>query len=351
MALHSKRFVLFFVLPATVKRETPGAEMKRREFVTSAVSAVIWPLAARAQISARRPLIAILAAVARQTNNAPLSAFVEGLRELGYVEGSNVDVVYRFAEARLDRLPELAEELVQLSPDVLVVTVTPAAVAARKLTQTIPIVCPLLADPIRLGLITSMSRPGGNVTGIMFRIDDLAGKQLELAKRLVPSANEVGLLVNVASGVIIDEQEAVSASQRLGMKLVAVEVGKPDDLETAFQRLADAHVQAVVLLVDGMFFNERERIAALAATARLPAIYGFRDHVDAGGLISYGVNLAENFHRAAAYVDKILKGAKPNDLPVEFPTKLELVVNLKTAKALGLTVPSSVLAQADEVIE
>jgi putative ABC transport system substrate-binding protein len=185
----------------------------------------------------------------------------------------------------------------------------------------------------------------------LFRTEGLAGKQVELALQLIPSISKVGVLVNVASGVIIDRQDAESASKAVGIKLIPAEVRQADDLQGAFEALANDHVQAVIVLVDGMFFTERGRIAALAEAIRIPAIYGFRDHVDAGGLISYGVNLAENFHRAATYVHKILKGAKPGDLPVEFPTKLELVINLKTAKALGLTIPPSLLARADEVIE
>jgi putative ABC transport system substrate-binding protein len=325
--------------------------MRRRDFIALVGgTAGTWPLVARAQVSTKRPLIAVLVAVTRK-GNPVLNAFVRGLREVGYVEGQNVDIAWRFAEGRMDRFPELADELVRLMPDVIMVAVTPAAVAARKLTQTIPIVCPLLADPIRLGLIASVSRPGGNVTGLLFRIEGLAGKQLELALELIPNVARIGLLVNVASGVIIDRQEAESASQRLGIKLIPAEVRTPDDLDAAFQALANDGVQAVIVLVDGMLFNERNRVAALAAAAQLPAIYGFRDHVDAGGLISYGVNLADNFHRAAAYVDKILKGVKPGDLPVEFATKLEMVINLKSAKALGLTVPPLLLVRADEVIE
>ena len=325
--------------------------MRRRYFIARVAGAGAgWPLGARAQVSTKRPLIGVMVAVTRP-GNPVLNAFVRGLRELGYVEGQNIDIAWRFAEGRMDRFPELAEGLVRLMPDVIIAAVTPAAVATKKLTQTIPIVCPLLADPIRLGLIASESRPGGNVTGLLFRLEGLTGKQIELALELIPNLARIGLLVNVASGVIIDRQEAESASQRLGIKLVPAEVRTPNDLDAAFQALANDGVQAVIVLVDGMLFNERGRVAALAAAARLPAIYGFRDHVDAGGLVSYGVNLADNFHRAAAYVVKILKGAKPADLPVEFATKFEMVVNLKTAKALGLTVPPTLLARADEVIE
>jgi putative ABC transport system substrate-binding protein len=209
----------------------------------------------------------------------------------------------------------------------------------------------LLADAINLGLIPGEARPGGNVTGVSFRTQGLTSKQVELALQMIPDVAKIGYLVNIASGVIIDREELETTCQRFGIEAAPAEVRSPNDLDAAFQAMANDHVQAVIVLVDGMLFSERGRIAALAATARLPAIYGFRDHVDAGGLISYGVNLSENFHRAATYVVKILKGAKPGDLPVEFPTKLELVVNNKVAKALGLNIPPSVLVRADEVIE
>ena len=325
--------------------------MKRREFIAIlAGTAAAWPLAAHAEVSTKRPVIAVLTAITKE-NNAPLNAFAQGLKELGYVDGVNVDLVYRFAEGHLDRFPALAAEVVGLKPDVILATVTPAAVETKALTTSIPIVCPLLANAINLGLIANESRPGGNVTGISFRTEGLTSKQVELALQMIPNLVKIGFLVNVAGGVIIDRQELESTCQRLGIKAVPAEVRSANDLDAAFQSLADDHVQAVIVLVDGMLFSERNRIAALAAATRLPAIYGFRDHVDAGGLASYGVNLSENFHRAAAYVNKILKGAKPGDLPVEFPTKLELVVNNQAAKALGLNIPPSVLVRADEVIE
>jgi putative ABC transport system substrate-binding protein len=197
-----------------------------------------------------------------------------------------------------------------------------------------------------------MARPGGNVTGLMSRIDDLVGKQIELAAELIPGLVTAGLIVNVAASYLVtDRQKVERAAKRLRIKLVSYEVREPHDLDTAFQRLSNGHVQAVVILADAMLFQERVRVAELAAVARLPAVYGFRDHVDAGGLISYGVNYSENFRRAATYVVKILKGTKPSDLPVEFPNKLELVINLKAAKALGLDIPPALLARADEVIE
>jgi putative tryptophan/tyrosine transport system substrate-binding protein len=324
--------------------------MRRRDFIALLGGAASLPLAARAQVSTKHQLVAVLSGVARKVN-PPLIAFEQGMRELGYVDGQNIDIEYGFADGQLDRFPMLAGELIRLSPNVILAAVTPAAVAARALTQTIPIVCPLLADPIRFGLIASESRPGGNVTGVLFRTEGLVAKQVELALQLIPGVVKIGFLVNVASGIIIDRQELENTCQTLGIKPVPAEVRTPDDLDAAFQALANDRVQAVIVLVDGMFFQERNRIAALAAAARLPAIYGFRDHVDAGGLVSYGVNLAENFHRSATYVHKILKGAQPGDLPVEFPTKLELIINNKAAKALGLIIPPSVLVRADEVIE
>jgi putative tryptophan/tyrosine transport system substrate-binding protein len=326
--------------------------MQRREFITlmgvAAVTPGMLPQLACAQASTKRPLLAVLAGVTRR--EFPVS-FMEGMRELGYVEDGNIDVVYRFADGRSDLLPALAEELIQLSPKVIFAAVTPAAVAARRLTQTIAIVCPILSDPIDLGLIASMSRPGGNVTGLMSRIDDLVGKQIELAAQLIPASVRLGLIVNVAGSEVIARQQAESAGKRLGVKLVSAEVREPNDLDTAFQLLSNEHVEAVVILASAMLFQERQRVAELAAAARLPAVYGFRDHVVAGGLISYGVNYAENFRRAAVYVVKILNGAKPSDLPVEFPNKLELVINLKAAKALGRDIPPALLARADEVIE
>jgi putative tryptophan/tyrosine transport system substrate-binding protein len=206
--------------------------------------------------------------------------------QLGYVDGQNAEIVYRFAEEHLDRFPVLAAELVGLKPDVILATVTPAPVATRALTNSIPIVCPLLADAINLGLIATDSRPGGNVTGVSFRTAGLTSKQVELALQMIPDVVRIGFLVNVASGVIIDRQELESTCQRLRINAVPAEIRAPNDLDAAFQGLANDHVRAVIVLVDGMLFSERNRIAGLAAAARLPAIYGFRDHVDAGGLAS-----------------------------------------------------------------
>jgi len=323
--------------------------MRRRDFIALLGTMASLPLTARAQDSSKRQRIAVLSGVARKVNS-PIVAFERGLRELGYVDGQNIDIEYRYADGKLDQFPVLAGELIAHSPNVIFAAVTPAAVAARALTQTIPIVCPLLADPIGFGLVESESRPGRNVTGVLFRTEGLTGKQVELAQQLIPGLAKVGYIVNVASGVIIDRQELEETCRKMGIKAVPAEVRAPDDLDRAYHAIANERVEAIIVLVDGMFFQERERMAALAAEARLPAIYGFRTHVDAGGLVSYGVNLDENFYRCATYVAKILRGAKPGDLPVEFPTKLELIVNNTAARALGLTIPPAVLVRADEVI-
>jgi putative ABC transport system substrate-binding protein len=326
--------------------------MRRREFIkVIAGSAAAWPLVARAQGSVKRPVIAVMSLVARERNLRMMDAFVQGLKQLDFIEGRDFELTLRSADGRLDRLPSLAQEVADLRPDVILATATPAVVSLTALTKTVPIVCPLLADPVHLGLIASMSHPGGNVTGVLFRTEGLVGKQLELALQLIPGARRIGFLVNVAGPVVIDRKELELANRSLGVELDTTEVRVPDDLDAAFHSLANRGVQAVVVQTDPMFFNERERISVLAAASRLPAVYAFRDHVDAGGLISYGVNLASCFRSAATYVVKILKGLRPGDLPVEFPTKLELIINLRTARALGLMVPAILLATADEVIE
>ncbi|WMT75425.1 ABC transporter substrate-binding protein [Bradyrhizobium sp. Ash2021] len=326
--------------------------MRRREFIALlGGTAAVWPLITRAQALNKPPVIAFMSLVAPERNVRLMGAFVQGLRELDFVQDRDFELALRSAEGRLDRAASLAREVVDLRPDVILATATPAVVAVSALTKTVPIVCPLLADPVHLGLIASMSHPGGNVTGVLFRTEGLVGKQLELALQLIPGARRIGFLVNVAGPVVIDREELERTNRNLGVELDTMEVRVPDDLNGAFQALANSGVQAVVVQTDPMFFNERERISALAAATRLPAVYAFRDHIDAGGLISYGVNLAECFHSAAGYVVRILKGSKPGDLPVEFPTKLELIINLKAAKALGITVPPILLATADEAIE
>jgi putative ABC transport system substrate-binding protein len=320
----------------------------RREFIML-LGAAAWPATLVAQVPTRRPLIAFMAVASPEASAPMVSAFLQGLRELGYRDGHEFDIAYRFADGDVAKLPRLAEELVRLKPDVIyAINATPAKLA----TSTIPIVSPVLNDPVRLGLVASYAHPGGNVTGIMSSLDGLPGKQVELARELIPGLVRLGMLVNVSSALSLPQRQNVELAARASkVELAPFEVRGPDDLDSAFQALARENAEALIVLGDTMFFSYRQRIAALAVAAKLPTIFGFRDHVDAGGLISYGVNIGANHRRAAAYVVEILKGAKPSNLPVEFPTKLELIINLKTAKALGLNIPPTLLARADEVIE
>jgi putative tryptophan/tyrosine transport system substrate-binding protein len=271
-----------------------------------------------------------------------------------YVEGRNVVIEYRDAEGRLERLPALAAELVALKVDVIV-TGTPGALAAKQATRTLAIVFAAAADPVTSGLVTSLARPGGNVTGSSFFAPELVGKCLEQLTQAVPGVSRVAALwQSGAYGERTDKnllKEADVAARALGLRLQVVEVRGPADLDRAFSDMTRARAGALTVLPSTMFFVERRRLVDLAAKNRLPAVYTSRDYVDAGGLMAYGPNVADLYRRAATYVDKILKGAKPADLPVEQPTKFELVINLKTAKVLGLTIPQSVLGWADEIIQ
>jgi putative tryptophan/tyrosine transport system substrate-binding protein len=327
--------------------------VRRREFITLLGGATAaWPLAARAQTSMKRPLIAWLSLGERTSSWVFVEAFLQGMREHDYVEERQFDIVYRFADGYIERLPSLAEELVRLNPDVILAPASGPAVAAKKATATIPIVTPALADAVHLGLIASESRPGGNVTGITPYVAGLPAKQMELAREVVPSAAKIGVLANLSDPKAPPQwQELEAAGRELGVNVIAEDVSTPDDLDGAFQALVRQRVDVLIVLQTSMLVSERRKIAALAAATRLPAIYGYREHVDDGGLVSYGVDLRACFRRGAYYVHKILKGVPPRDLPVEFPTKLELVINLKTARALGLDVPPTLLARADEVIE
>jgi putative tryptophan/tyrosine transport system substrate-binding protein len=327
--------------------------MKRRTFLgLLAISAATWPVIALAQVPTKRPVIAVLFVGSQATTPVYRSAFTKGLREQGYVEGRDYDIEYRYADGDLTRLPLLADELVQLKPNVIVVGSSPAALATKQATSSIPVVAAATFDPISIGLAASQARPEGNVTGILGSWETLVGKQLELAFELVPRAKLVGMLVDVAvSGAPFLRKGAENAAQAMGAKLLPVEVRAPADIDAAFQALTRAHANIVIVPTDPMFLNERRRIAELAVAARLPIVCGFREHVEDGGLMSYGIDPRENWRRAATYVDKILKGARPADLPIEQPTKFELIVNLKTARALGLTIPESFLLRADEVIE
>jgi putative ABC transport system substrate-binding protein len=329
--------------------------MRRRQFITLiGGAAAAWPLAARAQVTRKRPLIGRLSFGSRDD---PLIAryidqFLSGMRELGYAEGRDFDVTYGMADFHAERLPQVAADMVKLAPDVIEAGATIEAVAAAKATATIPIVVGVLADPVALGFAASNARPSGNVTGIMPYVKGLPAKQLELAREVVPGATRIGLVDDVTDPKAHPQRQEIEVTARtLEIEIVPAEVRTAADLDAAYQALTSTGVQAVVVEQSGMLLLARKPIAQAAASKRLPTVYGYREHVEAGGLLSYGVNLDWCNHRAAYYVDKILKGAKPSDLPIEFPTNIELVINLKTAKALGITVPSSLLVRADEVIE
>jgi putative ABC transport system substrate-binding protein len=330
--------------------------MDRRRFLLTLLAGALGPpLAAGAQQQAEKiPRIGYLV-----TNQAAAlhmqQAFLQGLRDLGYVEGRNLVIEYRNAEGKLERLPALATELVALKVDVIVAGGTPAALAANQATRTLPIVFPVAVDPVTSGLVTSLARPGGNVTGLSALFPELVAKCLEQLKRAVPGVSRVAVLWQPgAVGERTEKDmlnEAEAAGRALGVRLQFVEVRGPADFDRAFSDITRARAGGLTVLGSVMFVNERRRLVDLAAKSRLPAVYVQREFVDAGGLMAYGPNIADLFRRSAVHVDKILKGAKPADLPVEQPTKFDLIINRKTAKALGLTIPPSLLARADQVIE
>jgi putative ABC transport system substrate-binding protein len=312
------------------------------------------PLRVEAQQAAKVPRIGWLANNPAASLHPP-EAFRQGLRDLGYVEGRNVVIEYRNAEGKPERLPALAAELVALKVDVILAAIVLAALAAKQATKTIPIVFASVADPVTSGLVTSLARPGGNVTGLSILSPELIGKRLELLTQAVPGVSRVAVLWELGGGGEPADKDVLKraevAGQALGVRLHFVEA-RDGDFDRAFSDMTRARAGALTMLPSGgMFFNERRRLVDLAAKNRLPAVYPWREAVDAGGLMAYGPRIADLYRRAATYVDKILKGAKPADLPVEQPTKFELVINLKTAKALGLTIPPSLLARADEVIQ
>jgi putative ABC transport system substrate-binding protein len=323
--------------------------------ITLALVGLFNPVAAEAQQAAKVARIGYLGNNPAAGPHLP-EAFRQGLRDLSYVDGRNVVIEYRDAEGKFERFPALAAELVALKVDVIVTSGgTPAALAAKQATRTLPIVFAAHADPVGSGLITSLARPGGNVTGLSNLAPELVGKCLEQLKQAVPGVSRVAALWQPGAYGERTEKDmpkgAEAAARALGVRLQFVEARGPADFDRAFSETTTAHADALTVLPSAMFVNERRRLVALAAKNRLPAVYPSRDSVDAGGLMSYGPDLADVFRRAATYVDKILKGAKPGDLPVEQPTKFELVINLKTAKALGLTIPQSVLGRADQVIQ
>jgi putative ABC transport system substrate-binding protein len=310
------------------------------------------PVSTAAQEAARVARIGFLTA---DRAIIPYQAFLQGLRDHGYVEGRNVVIEYRSAEGRLEQLPALAAELVGLKVDVLMTVTTVAALAAQQATRTVPIVFGAVSDPVATGLVASFARPGRNITGLSFFAPELVGKSLELLKQAAPGVNRVAVLWQ--SGGFAEHQgkalrkAAENAARVLGMRLQVVEARGPDDFDRAFAEIARGRAEALMVPTSATFTQARGRLVDLAAKGRLPAVYPSREYVDAGGLLAYGPNLRDLFQRSATYVDRILKGTKPADLPVEQPTKFELVINLTAAKGLGLTIPASLLARADQVIE
>ncbi|WP_426613747.1 ABC transporter substrate-binding protein [Bradyrhizobium sp. McL0616] len=326
--------------------------MRRRDFIVLLEGAFACLLATSGQARGSRPLIAILSGTSPVFVSSLLKAFTKQMEVLGHVEARDYDVVVRYAEGDLSRLPALALELAGLRPDIFVAANTTAAVAARGVTTTIPIVSVALIEPVQKGLVVSYARPGGNLTGILISLDTLLGKQLQIATELLAEVKKAGVLINshsASSPVQRPDIEKVAAA--LHVELVFADATTSNQIEPALHQLARDKMGIVVIPSDPLFVNERLLIAAVLAKLRLPAVYGLRQHAEVGGLISYGIDLLANWRHTADFVDRILKGRTPADLPVELPHKFELVVNLKTAKALGVEVPPGLLARADEVIE
>jgi putative tryptophan/tyrosine transport system substrate-binding protein len=329
--------------------------MRRRQFITllGGAAAVAWPRAVTAQQTGKMSRIGYLGSSSPSLEPHYVEAFRQKLRDLGHVEGENIVIEYRWAEGQDDRLPNLATELVRLEPDIIVTTGTPGALAAMQATKTIPIIMASAGDPVGAGLVASLVRPGGNITGFTILGPELEGKRLELLKQAVPELSRVAVLWNPSNPAIVSYFGTIeNAGRALRISLDAVaEVRRADELDNAFFAIASARPHALVVLADRFLLAHRKRIVEFAAANRLPGMYPYREYVDAGGLMSYAPSNIELFRGAASYVDKILKGAKPGDLPVQEPTKFELIVNLKTAKAIGIDVPTSLLLRADELIE
>jgi ABC-type uncharacterized transport system substrate-binding protein len=327
-------------------------QLKRRDFITLlGGAAATWPLAARAQQPGKLPTIGFLGGNTPSTQGQWTAAFVQRLRQLGWIEGRNLAIEYRWAEGRFDRSPGIMAEFVRLKVDVIVTHATANVVAAKQATSVIPIVFASVADPVGNNLVAGLARPGANVTGLSAQIPDVAGKRLELLREIIPGLRRLAIMANVsAANALMEMREVEAAARLLGLEVVTSELRRADDVAHAIEALK-GRAEALYVQADPLFTTNRVRFNALALMARLPTMHGTREQVDAGGLISYGTNITDLFSRAGDLVDKILRGMKPADLPVEQPTKFELVINLKTAKALGLEVPPTLLARADEVIE
>jgi putative tryptophan/tyrosine transport system substrate-binding protein len=325
--------------------------LKRREFTTLLGGAAAWPLAARAQQTAKLPTIGFLVSGTPSSHGQWVAAFVQRLRELQWIEGRTVAIEYRWAEGRPERYSEIAAEFVRLKVDVIVTAGTPATAAAKKTTLVIPIVFVGAGDPVGTGLVATLARPAGNVTGLSSQQTDTTGKRLELLREVVPSLRRLAILANIDNPVAVsDIGEVEAAASTLGLSVFTLKIRRSEDIASAFDALK-GRADALYVATDPLVLTNRIRINTSALGARVPAMYGTREYVEVGGLMSYGANYPVLFRRTADFVDKILRGAKSADIPVEQPTKFELVINLKTTKALGITIPDRVLALADDVIE
>jgi putative ABC transport system substrate-binding protein len=326
--------------------------MRRRGFIGLMGGVVAWPFAARAQQAASVRRIGFLSPFSSVDTGLWNKAFLRGLRDAGWVDGKNITIEYRYAEGRRDRLPALIADLIQLKVEIIVTNVTVDTLAAKTATTEIPIVMLAVGDPVAVGIVKSLGRPGGNITGLSQMTPDLTGKRMELLKEIVPKISSVAVLFNPEDPLsVLDRSEAQLSAQKLGIEARSLEVRSTGDFDMAFEETTRSHAGAVVVMPSPVFFDNLSRIADFAKQNRLPSTFHLREFAVAGGLISYGVDRSDLFRRSASYVDKILKGAKPADLPIEQPTKFELAINLKTAKAIGLTIPPNVLGIADEVIE
>ena len=325
--------------------------MKRRTFIAGLSGAAAWSVLARAQQTAM-PVIGFLSPGSPEADTFRMNAFRRGLAEVGYVEGENVAIEYRGAQNQYDRLPALAVDLVRRQVTVIVAAGTPTMLAAKAATNTIPIVFDSGADPVQLGLVTSLNRPGGNLTGVSNLLNAVIGKRLELLRELVPTTGVIALLTNPNAAWNEVETKALhEAARALGVELRVLNVTNASEIDTAFATTLAKRPVPLVVSADALFTNQRVQLVALAARHAIPAIYAYRELASAGGLMSYGPDLADSYRQTGIYAGKILKGAKPSDLPVQQAVKVELVINLKTAKALGLSVPLSLIGRADEVIE
>jgi putative tryptophan/tyrosine transport system substrate-binding protein len=326
--------------------------MRRREFITLlGGTAAAWPLTARAQQAGKLPTIGFLGSLTQSAQSTWTTAFVQRMREHGWIEGRTVGIEYRWAEGRNERFAEIAAEFVRTHVDVIVTAGTDAVVAAKQATSVIPIVFGTAADPVGTGLVASLARPGGNVTGLSNQSDDLAGKRLELLREVVPGVRRLAIMANIGSRIgVLEMADVQAAAQSLGLEVVKLEIRRAEDIAPAIEGL-NGRADALYVVTEPLANTNRDQINTLALAARLPTLHGQQPYVKAGGLMSYGADIPQLFRRAADFVDKILRGAKPADFPVEQPTKFDLVVNMKTAKALGLTIPEAFLLRVDEVIE